>query len=103
MWRQPWNIANLNAYNEPLVLGIVNYAESRDLNTAYQILVEAIDINKTNVEFRKRYVMAAIKSGLNNYANDMLNELKTMISPSEHQQLINTASALKETLAESAW
>ncbi|WP_258101248.1 tetratricopeptide repeat protein [Marinoscillum pacificum] len=97
------NIANLNAYNEPLVLGIVNYAESRDLNTAYQILVEAIDINKTNVVYRKRYVMAAIKSGLNNYANDMLNELKTMISPSEHQQLINTASALKETLAESAW
>ena len=94
---------NQNAYNEPLILGIVNYLEDKNLHLGYEILVEAIDINKSNLDIRKKFVIVALKSGLTNYADEMLAELKGKLSSSEYQNLNIQANELKETLAKDQW
>ncbi|MBE63508.1 MAG: hypothetical protein CMB89_14200 [Flammeovirgaceae bacterium] len=96
-------LMNQNAYNEPLILGIVNYLEDKNLHLGYEILVEAIDINKSNLDIRKKFVIVALKSGLTNYADEMLAELKGKLSSSEYQNLNIQANELKETLAKDQW
>ncbi len=97
------NLINNNAYNEPLILSVVSYLENEDLSTAYQLLVEAVDINKSSIEMRKQYVLIAIKSGLTRYAEDMLTQLKTKMPTSDFSSFETRAEELKTTMAENAW
>ncbi len=97
------HLANRNAFNEPLILGILNYLEPRDPNRAYQVLVEAIDIHKTNTAFRQKYVHVAIRSGLTSYAEEMMQELQSLLLPDAYQQFDEETNQLKAKIAASSW
>ncbi|MEQ9307133.1 MAG: hypothetical protein RJQ14_24680, partial [Marinoscillum sp.] len=96
-------IADKNALNQPIVLAIVKKLEKLDQAAAYEVLVKASDINKSNVALRKQYVLTATRAGLKNYAADILAELKTRLSSAEYDRFYQQYLAEKEALEHSDW
>ncbi|MEQ8470565.1 MAG: hypothetical protein RIC35_05235 [Marinoscillum sp.] len=96
-------IANQNALNQPIVLAITSILQNLDQSAAYEVLVKASDIHKSNVALRKQYVIAAARSGLDQYAKDVLAELKTRLTSSEFERFYQEYLTEKEALENSGW
>lgn len=79
-----YELASRNALNGPLVLGISTILKGYDSQKAYDLLVTAIDINRTSVVLHKSYVMIALESGLPDYARYTLKKLESMMSETEY-------------------
>jgi hypothetical protein len=64
-------LASKNSLKEPLVLAISKILETLDPSFNYEVLIEAININRTSVALHKSYIMAALEIGLDQYAQDV--------------------------------
>ncbi|MCG8311291.1 MAG: hypothetical protein MI975_28140 [Cytophagales bacterium] len=51
----------------------------KDKDTAYNILLNAVNLNPFSIEYNKAYAFQCLKTGLNSYALDAREELRTMM------------------------
>lgn len=79
-------LASLNALNEPLVLAISQQLMEQMPSAAYDVLVQAININRSSVALHQQYVLAALETGLEAYAEDVLQKLQTLTTQQEYQK-----------------
>jgi hypothetical protein len=95
-------LASKNSLNEPLVLAISKILETLDPSFNYEVLIEAININRTSVALHKSYIMAALEIGLDQYAQDVFPMLEGLTTPSDFQKFSMQYAERKAQLDESA-
>lgn len=91
-------LAGENALNEPLVLGVSQKLSKSYPQRAYDLLVQAIEINQTSVDLHKTYCLQAASMGFSDYGRSALAKLKELTTPTDYQAFEKVFSAL---LAES--
>lgn len=95
-------VASKNSLNEPLVLAISEILRLLDTSLNYDLLIEAININRTSVALHKSYIMAALEIGLDQYAQDVFPKLEGLTTPSDFQKFSLQYAERKAQLDESA-
>ena len=70
-----------NLFFEPGVLESVKYfnEEIGDPDLAYEILLNAVNLNPFSIELNKAYALQCLKVGLKSYALDTREELRSMM------------------------
>lgn len=93
-----------NPFDEPLILHLSRELLRWDASTAYDVLVEAIDINKRSVALHKQYILTALEVGLESYASETLDKLATMTTRNDYREFEQRYLTRKAEIdAESAW
>ncbi len=86
-----------NPFYEEGFLAALAYLYPEENNIlAYQLLLDAIQTNPGAPTLLKAYIRQSILAGLESYAEETLQELKTLIPASEYQQFVKTYQALLE-------
>jgi len=80
-----FHLAKENSFNEHLVLNVIDELNEREAEGAYDILIEAIEINKYSPELLEAYILKALDWGLIDYTIPVLERLKKIISDEEYQ------------------
>ncbi|REE05973.1 hypothetical protein C7460_101492 [Marinoscillum furvescens DSM 4134] len=98
------NYLRKNPFDEPMVLHLSRELLRWDPSTAYDVLVEAIDINKRSVALHKQYILTALEVGLQSYASDALEKLETITTRNDYREFEQRYLTRKAEIdAESAW
>jgi tetratricopeptide (TPR) repeat protein len=82
-------IADKNALDEALVIAVAKKAESIAPNKAYELLVQAIDINDKNTRLLQAYAFSALEISLAEYAYPVIEKLKVLLSKTEFDAFKN--------------
>ncbi|MFK7954271.1 MAG: hypothetical protein AB8B73_15580 [Ekhidna sp.] len=94
-------LARENSFDETSVLRAIAELNKREEFAAYEILVDAIEINPYSVEILKEYVLVAANWNFENYANDVLKRLAPLLSEKDYQAFKNIyESRTKEAVSE---
>lgn len=64
-------------------------------NDAYNLVFNALQINDNSVELWKVYVLQSLKIGVDNYAEEGLDKLRALTSPTDYQAFLSTYQAQK--------
>lgn len=93
--------AHKNALNVPLLLAIADFIAKEDIQLAYDLLVEAIDLNPYNRNLLKAYAMTALEMHLADYAAPIVNRLESILPEDEwllfEQDFVNRKNELADT------
>jgi hypothetical protein len=86
-WKEVLGFAPFNAH---VVHGAVEFFnQQKQDREAYQILFDALEMNPTSAEIRKKYVLQCLQMGLKDYATEALEKL----SPADYQAFKPTYQA----------
>ena len=83
-----------NPFYEDAVISSANYISAQDPFEAYDMLVNAIDINQQSSPLLKAYILQCAKVRLNNYAEIGLETLRTLVPASEFNALYSQYAQL---------
>lgn len=83
-------LATNNSYFDEGVVAAAEFFQlhGKDKRKSYSILSEALQVNPVSVRILKKYVMAALSRGYDDYALSALGTLQTQISPAAFRQYI---------------
>lgn len=78
----------MDAFCEECIIKSATYLEKNGQNDmqAYQILVNAIGINKYSVSLNKAYIQKAIELGLESYADDVTEKMKSVLPGRKYRE-----------------
>ncbi len=87
---------------EPAVLEAVKYFNNTkgDDQTAYNILLNAANINIYSVEIQKAYIMQCLRIGMNQYADEAMNSLKLFAPEDDYKAFVPVYNAMKSKALE---
>ena len=82
------NLGTKNPFQEAeVVIASMFFAQQvKNHDVAYNILINANEINPYSMRIKKAYILEAVQTGLSNYANDELRILKEMMAPDEYDE-----------------
>lgn len=92
-----------NAFNEELVLDIVDELKRRNAKGAYDILIESIEVNKSSPALLKAYIISALDWGLIQYTIPVMNNLKALIPEEEFENFRIVYESKKREANEDVW
>ena len=96
--------ADLNPFNTPLILAIADLLTDYDIQLAYDVLVNAIAVNKSNARLYKKYAMVALEIHLFEYAENALPKIRSLTSEQEYDDFYKKFKARQDSLSsESEW
>lgn len=75
------------------------YSKQKNLNAAYQVYFDALELNPTNALLWKGYTLKSLDLGIEEYSNKGLNELRKFASSTDYQAFLADYQA-KKTLIE---
>lgn len=87
-----------NAFDEIKTINFVNHLAQTDTLTAYQSVIEAVNIHEQSVLYRVRYVELALDLGILSYAEEGLAKLEGKISRTRMTALLNRYDDRKAAL-----
>ena len=96
-------LASKDALNSPFVLSVAERALKVNPSLAYDLLVEAIEINDQNPQLLKAYIMAALEIRLTDYAMFSLEKLKLQISQSSYSTFMEMYKKREKELESNKW
>lgn len=96
-----FNIGNKNALDVPMVLATTKYLQDENTPLAYDILVEAIDLNPNQPALLKAYAMIALEMHLVDYADPIIEKLQQLISQEAFVEFQANFNTRKFELSES--
>ena len=76
-------LAEMNAFNVPLIIEVARRVSSEANMKAYDLLVKATDANPNHQELMKAYIEESVKQRLFNYAESGLDRLELLMNPTE--------------------
>ncbi|XOV93055.1 MAG: tetratricopeptide repeat protein [Bacteroidota bacterium] len=91
------DLANQNAFNEPLILEVVKRISSEHNMDAYDLLIRAIGFNPDSPVLLKAYIEESVKQRLFDYAESNLDRLQPHISTQEYLEF---SSKIRDRIAE---
>ncbi len=82
---------------EPAVLEAVNYFNNNkgDDQTAYDLLLNAANINVYSIEIQKAYILQCLRIGMNQYADEAMNSLKLFTPEDDYKVFIPIYNEMK--------
>lgn len=92
-----------NALNEPLEMAITDLLYQEDHTAAYEILVEALQINPMSIPMTKKYILYSLKMGLHDYAENALNKLRALTSPEDYSSFEKVYNATVRERKKTDW
>ena len=95
-------IAYMNPFFEESVIHCAEFMSLRDRFEAYNILLSALEINPNSIKLLKAYIMQCARVELNTYAENSLEELSKLVSPTEFAQVRQAYEALVKKVVEEA-
>jgi hypothetical protein len=97
--RYEW-LANVNPFNEDVTISGIKYVKSTstDKLKAFNLLVDAISLNPGSIKLMKAYIIEAANLGFTNEAQEYLDKLKPMISPSSFAFFIHENPKIFEVI-----
>ena len=96
-------IASKNALNAPLVLAVTERSLKVDPSAAYDLLVEAIEINDQNVSLMQAYAMAALEIRLAEYALPVVEKLRNRMADKEYERFKIAFDQRRAELGDEGW
>ena len=98
------SIGQQNAFNETLVLAAVAELGERDsLMSAYEILVEATELNPYSTNLLKNYILSAVDWNLEEYATQSLQRLESLVSTEDFSNFNEEVARRRQAAAEEQW
>lgn len=95
-------IAYMNPFFEEAVIHSAEFISLRDGFEAYKILLSALEINPKSIKLLKAYIKQCARVELNTYAENSLEELKTLVSPEKYREVRNQYDMLVKEVVEEA-
>ncbi len=96
-------LANRNAFNEELVLRSVSILNDRNVPEAYDIILEATEINPYSSELLQSYVMTALGQNLIGYAKTALPKIKELSDSKAYSEFIDAFNLKVEEVSKEDW
>ena len=93
-------IAYMNPFKEEATIAAANFLNVSDKFEAYNILINAIEINPRSVKLLKAYILQCARVQLDNYAQLSMEDLKPLISDKAFQNFVNDYNQLVKQVAE---
>lgn len=88
--------ASMNPMAEDVIVEAADYFENQDeLLTAYQILVDAIKINRFSTKITEAYIRVSLKSGLESFAASALDTYQEKVSYQQSLEMNNYFDSLR--------
>ena len=91
-------LGELNAFDVFVTLGAVKELNKRDNIEAYNIILEAIEINPYSVPLMKQFTFVALDQNLSYYAGNVIERLGNLMEPSAFDSFIKEYDSRKEAL-----
>ncbi len=86
-----------NPFNIPSVMMAVSYfKEANNGQAAYDILINAIEVNPYSVPLLKAYALTTIEENIAEFGEDVLPRIAAIVSPNEYDQFAKQFYELKE-------
>lgn len=95
--------AQKNAFAEHKILAAVEELDKQKRPGSYEILVEAIEINRYSVQLLKAYINAALDWNLIEYADGAMERLRPLIPSSEFELVLSAYNVKKNKAEEIQW
>ena len=92
-----------NAFDEELIISVVEELNARDTLSGYHILVEAVEINPYSVPLLKSYILTALEWNLNAYADQSLEKLSELTDAQDFDLFLAAYNKRKEELSLEEW
>lgn len=96
-------VGRRNAFNESLILEVVDELEQRGASGGYEMMVEAIEINPYAAPLLARYSFMALDWNLIEYADQAVERLKPLLSGSDFEEFLAEYEKRKEENAKEEW
>lgn len=96
-------LGRLNAFHEEQVLAVVDELNERGASGAYELLVDATEINPNSTRLLKKYALFALDWNLTEYADHAMEKLAELLPPEELVMFTQTYERKKQELKESEW
>ncbi len=95
--------ARKNSFNENQVVDAILELNKREEFVAYEILVDAIEINPYSVALLKEYILSAVEWNLANYATEVIQRLSKLISKEELDEFIKVYQEKIDNQSSEVW
>lgn len=95
--------AKKNSFDVKKVLSAVAELNEREEFVAYEILVDAIEINPYSIALLKEYVLVSLEWNLENYAAEVLKRLSTLTTKEDYREFTAKYRAKKELKDSASW
>ncbi|UII29275.1 hypothetical protein LVD15_12855 [Fulvivirga maritima] len=93
-------IAYMNPFKEEATIAAANFIGMQDKFEAYNILLNAIEINPNSVRLLKAYILQCARVKLSNYAELSLQDLRALISANAYNSFVNKYNQLVKQVEE---
>ncbi len=93
--------AGMNPMAEEVVVDAADYFEKRDeILIAYQILVDAMKVNRFSTKITRAYIRVSLKSGLENFAASALDTYQEKASYQQYLEMNNYFDSLRQNITD---
>lgn len=96
-------LGRLNAFNEEQVLAVVKELKSRGASGAYELLVDATEINPYSTRLLKEYALFALDWNLTDYADHTLSQLENLLTSDELIEFRRLYEIKKKEMEKTEW
>ncbi|WP_424963156.1 tetratricopeptide repeat protein [Ekhidna sp.] len=96
-------LGRMNAFHEAQVLAVVEELKNRGASGAYELLVDATEINPYSVPLLKAYALFALDWNLIEYADHAVEKLSKLLSYDEFIAFSRSYEKKKQELEEAEW
>lgn len=97
------HITSQNVFNEELVIEGVSLLNQRAVKEAYDIILEAIEINPYAIELLELYVFTALEQKLISYAETIIPKIKALGSPGEFEEFMEKYAVKLDEIEKETW
>ena len=97
------NKASQNAFDINAIIEITDYLNKKNESAAYDLLIDAIEINPYASPLLKKYILLAVDWGLIDYANEVLENLKTQIPKTEFNNFLKIYEKHLQDNSQEVW
>lgn len=95
--------ASMNAFEENIVIQIVNILTDRNNPRAYEIILEATEINPYSAELMKVFAFTALRQHVPAYAEEMLSRIKSAVRSEDYQSFLKEFELIKAEIENEEW
>lgn len=95
--------ARNNSFEIANLLGAINELNVRKEFAAYEIMVDAIEINRYSPELLKEYILVALDWNLETYGEEVFERLSSLISKKEFDEFLTEYNEKKEQKDSDLW
>jgi len=97
------SLGRLNAFHEELVIRVVNELRAREASGAYELLVDAMEINPYSIALLKAYAFFALDWNLVEYADQAVEKLSHLLPEAEFEAFEEAYNQQKKENEKERW